>query len=165
MKKFIDCLIQLPNLRTLEVFSASHITPITKGLKRKSARFSSVRELVITNRTAKFVGSCPGVETVMAPDQLSLNGAEILNSYSTVLKKLKRVIGIAESCVSLGELTGILQSLLTEGSITKVVQGFPDLQEIGIKDSAGPLYNAGSVRPPVLEIPKISLLSLLLDRG
>jgi hypothetical protein len=108
MTKFINCLIQLPNLRTLEVFSASHISPITKGLKRKSAKFTSVRELAISNRTAKFVGSCPNVETVMAPDRLSLDGAAVLSSYGMVLKRLKRVVGIAENCVPLGELTGML---------------------------------------------------------
>ena len=148
MSKFIDCLIRLPNLRTLEVFSASHISPITRGLIRKSARFHTVRELVITNRTAKFIGNCPNVETVMAPDLLNLDGAAILISYKMVLKNLKRVIGIAEKCVSLGEPTGVLSSALTEGSTIKVVQEFPDLQEIGIKDSAEP-----PVRPPVLKIP------------
>jgi hypothetical protein len=113
MSKFIDCLVRLPNLRTLEVFSTSHLSPITKGLKRKSARFSSVRELAISNRTAKFIGCCPNVETVTAPDQLSLGGATVLSSYGKGLEKLKRVVGVAEDSVRLGKLEYALWLLFT----------------------------------------------------
>ena len=119
MTKFIDCLIQMPNLRTLEVFSASHISPITKGLKRKSARFPSIRALAISDRTAKFVGNCPNVETVTAPDRLGSDGAAILSSYGGVLKNLKRIVGVAEYCVPLGEFNDMLQFLFTEGTSKK----------------------------------------------
>lgn len=103
MSKFIDCLVRLPNLKTLEVFSTSHIGPITRGVRRKSARFPSIRELAISNRTAKLVGCCPNVETVTAPDQLSLDGATILSSHGKELGKLRRVVGVAEESVQQGE--------------------------------------------------------------
>jgi hypothetical protein len=108
MSKFIDCLIQLPNLRTLEVFSTSHVSPITRGVKRKSARFPSIRELGISNRTAKFVRCCPNLETVTAPDRLNLEGAAVLSSHGRELNSLKRVVGIAEECVQSGELKDAL---------------------------------------------------------
>lgn len=119
MSKFIDCLVRLPNLRTLEIFSTSHLSPITRGLKRKSARFPSVRELAISNRTAKFIGSCPNVETVIAPDLLTLEGATILSSHGKGLEKLKRVIGVAEESVRLGKLKDISWFPFTEGASRK----------------------------------------------
>ena len=88
MTVFVDCLVQLPNLRTLEIFSTSHIGPITRGLKRKCARFPSIRELGISNMSAKFVGSCPNVESVTAAGGLCYDGATLLSSYGKELKKL-----------------------------------------------------------------------------
>jgi hypothetical protein len=114
MTKFIDCLVRLPNLRTLEVFSATHVGPITKGLKRKCARFPGIRELGISNATVKFVGSCPNVESIIVTDTLTWDGAPVLNLYGRTLGKLKRVMGIHESFVhhgELGDLVGDIGSL------------------------------------------------------
>jgi len=112
MTVFIDCLIRLPNLRTLEIFSTSHIGPITKGLKRKSARFPSIRELEVSNALAKFVGCCPNVESVSYADGLSWDGATLLCSYGKELKKLKRVLGVSEGCTWLGELKDTFWSVV-----------------------------------------------------
>ena len=108
MAKFVDCLVRLPNLRILEVFSATHTGPITKGLKRKCARFPSIRELGISNTTVKFVGSCPNVESIIIKDGLSWNGAPVLSSYGKELGKLRRIIGITDYYVRHGELRDIL---------------------------------------------------------
>lgn len=104
MTKFIDCLVRLPNLRTLEIFSTTHLGPITRGLKRKCAQFPSIRELGISNSTVKFVGSCPNVESIIVTDGLSWDGAPILSSYGKGLGKLRRVVGINECYVRQGEL-------------------------------------------------------------
>ena len=104
MTKFVNCLVQLPNLRTLEILSSTHIGPITRALKRKCARFPNIRELGISNNSAKFVGSCPNVEAVTATGGLSLVGAKILSSYGKGLERLKRVVGVEEGCVQLGRL-------------------------------------------------------------
>ncbi|KAF9782927.1 hypothetical protein BJ322DRAFT_182548 [Thelephora terrestris] len=133
MSKFIDCLVRLPNLRTLEVFSTSHLSPIPRGLKRKSAKFPSVRELAIGDRTAKFIGSCPNVETVTAPIQLSLGGANVLSSYGKELEKLKRVVGVSEDGVRV------------------VAQGCPDLQEIGIRASSGIVYRTSEASAKIVK--------------
>jgi len=119
MTKFVDCLVRLPNLKTLEIFGTTHLGPITKGLKRKCARFPGISELGISNATVKFVGSCPNVETIIATDGLSWDGAPILSSYGKTLEKLRRVVGINECYVR------------------QVVQGCPDLQEICIKSTIG----------------------------
>ena len=110
MKKFVDCLVRLPNLRTLELFDASHIGPITRGLKRKCARFSSVRELWINDKTVKFVRSCPNVESIITQDGLSWESTEVLGSYRKELGRLKRVIGVVGCCVRQGKLGDILLS-------------------------------------------------------
>jgi len=117
MRKFVDCLGQLHNLRTLEVFSTTQVEPITRELERGSSRFPSVRELVVCDSTAGFIRSCPNVETVTAPGRPYLeNGATILGSCGKELKKLKRVVGVVWNCVW-------------------AVLGCPNLQEIGVKDT------------------------------
>ena len=100
MTKFVDCLVQLPNLRTLDVFSTNNVKCIAKVLKRKSARFPGIRELGISDSTVIFVGNCPNVGTITALRQLSFGGAKNLGSYGG---ELKRVVGIYEDCVQLGE--------------------------------------------------------------
>ena len=91
--KFVNCLVQLPNLRTLEIFSIGQVGPATEALARNSPRFLSVRELVVNNGTACFIMSCPNVEIVMTPYRLSY-GAMTLGLRGGELKRLKRVVGI-----------------------------------------------------------------------
>ena len=108
MAKFVDCLIQLPNLKTLEVFRTDDVESVTRGLERESARFPNIRELGISDRTAKFLENCPNVENIKALYKLSLESAMILGSHGNKLKKLKRVVGIAGNCVRLGGLKEML---------------------------------------------------------
>lgn len=103
MTKFVDCLVQLPNLKTLEVFATNDVESLAKGLKRESARFTGIHELGISDSTATFVGNCPNVETITVLHRLLSDGTKILSSHIGELKKLKRVIGIPEGYVRLGE--------------------------------------------------------------
>lgn len=121
MTKFVDCLVRLPNLRTLEVFTASHIGPITRGLKRKCAQFTSVRELWISDKTVKFIGSCPNVESIIAPYGLSWDSNQVLCSYTGQgLGKLKRLVGVNKCHVGQGELRRIRRHQFIDGMLRKL---------------------------------------------
>ena len=136
MTKFVDCLARLPNLRTLDIFSASHIGPITRGLRRKCARFPGIRELWIDRTLIKFIGSCPNVESITTTDGLCWKSAEVLGSHGKGLKKLKRVAWIYGENLLRGkhrETRSCWRRLFTTGAVTEVVQGCPDLQEVCIR--------------------------------
>jgi len=120
MAKFVDCLVQLPNLRALEVFSTSRIRPITAGLKQKRARLPSVRQLGVSVATAEFVGSCPDVESVVVLDGLSWYNIEILSSFSGELGRLKRFIGVESGIVPQGELRAFRKHQLIDGASRKL---------------------------------------------
>ena len=64
MKKFVDTLIRLPNLRTLDLLSVSHRSPVTVALKRKCAKFPNIRELTVSRKYPDFVKSCPNLESL-----------------------------------------------------------------------------------------------------
>ena len=135
--KFLNCLAQLPNLRTMEAFGTGGATSVIRGFERNPVQFPGVCELVIGDDTAEFIGRCPNVETIISPRPLSSIGATILNSEGRKLKKLKRVVGVAEDSVQLGELddTSELGVPAYRRHDMQVTQGCPDLQEIGISDS------------------------------
>jgi len=56
MSKFVDCLVQLPNLRTLEILNISSRVPVSKAHEWKHARFLSIRELRIAHACHHFIG-------------------------------------------------------------------------------------------------------------
>ena len=64
MRRFIDTLTRLPNLRRLELLSVSHRGPITRALKRKSAKFPNIHEVLIDSKYPDFVISCPNLESI-----------------------------------------------------------------------------------------------------
>jgi len=64
MKKFVDTLLRLPNLRTLELLGISHRSPVAAGLKRKCATFPNIREMIISPKYPDFVMSCPNLESL-----------------------------------------------------------------------------------------------------
>jgi len=107
MTKFVDCLVQLPNLRTLDIFGTSSIDPMKQGLKRECARFLSIRELWIGDMLGTFVGSCPNVESVTAVGGLSWD-VGVLCLQAKELKRLKRVAGVHKLHVLRGELRDTL---------------------------------------------------------
>ena len=108
MAKFIGSLALLPNLKTLEVFSTDRNELFLGGLKQKSARFPSVRELGVSEATVKLVGNCPNVEGVIVRGVLFSGGAVLLGSHGKELRKLKRIAGVHEGAVGSGMLKDIL---------------------------------------------------------
>lgn len=122
MTKFVDCLVQLPNLRTLDIFRASDPDVITRRLQRECIQFPSIRELLIANALAEFVGSCPGVESIAATGYFSRDGAGILGSHVEILKNLKCLAGIRIGDVPQSEFrdTFWFEQVLNEGSLWKL---------------------------------------------
>jgi len=102
MTKFVDCLVRLPNLRALDILSATHIDLVTEGFWRNCARFPSIRELAIHNELVKFVGKFPNVESIKVIES-SHGCAEVVGLHGKGLKKLKRVAGIVEGEIWQGE--------------------------------------------------------------
>ena len=107
MAKFIGSLVLLPNLKILEVFSASRNELFLGGLKQRSARFPSVRELGVSEATVKLAGNCPNVEGIIVRGILFSEGAALLGSHGTELRKLKRIAGVHEGAVGPGMLKDI----------------------------------------------------------
>lgn len=102
---FIDCLVRLPNLRTLDILSCSHTNLVTRELN-ECVRLPSIRELGVGNSSVMFIGSCPNVESVesvIPTFGLSRDVAKILSSYGKGLEKLKRVAGVEEDSLQPGE--------------------------------------------------------------
>ena len=105
MTVFVDCLVRLPNLKTLEVFSVNRISLVTGGLKRERALFPSIRELWVGG-VSTLIRSCPNVESMRVmggffPDieMLCLHG-----------KNLRRVAGVYKQHVWRGELRHMFSS-------------------------------------------------------
>jgi len=110
MTNFVDCLVRLPNLRTLDIFSTSSIESVKQGLRRECARFPNIRELWIGDMLGTFVGSCLNVESVTTLGGLSCD-VRSLCLQARELKRLKRVAGIHK----LDLLQGELREFLVEG--------------------------------------------------
>lgn len=135
MTTFIDCLVLLPNLKSLEVFRTSPVYPFSGGLGRECVQFPSVRKLVVDNGTATLLGCCPNVESVVVADGLRLNGAAALISHGKELERLKHFVGVCVYSVGQGEPRDTLWS---EAHVywrhtMEVVQYCPNLQEICIE--------------------------------
>ena len=64
MKKFVDTLLRLPNLRRLDLLSVSHRTRVTAALKPKRAIFPNIREMVVEDTYPDFIKSCPNLESL-----------------------------------------------------------------------------------------------------
>ena len=91
MTKFVDCLVQLPNLKTLEILSVSSRAPVSKALKQKHARFLSICELRITHACHHFIRNCPNLENLTLTDGLDIHSLYTIHSHS---KGLKRIAGV-----------------------------------------------------------------------
>ena len=104
---FVDCLVQLPNLRTLEILSANYISLAVAALERECAQFPSIRELWIDGATGPLVGSFPNVERVTISG-LDPQYTGLLSLFGSGFERLRRVAGIPPRCVWRGELKLIL---------------------------------------------------------
>ena len=109
MKKFVECLVRLPNLKTLEILRVSSRAPISKALKRKNATFPGVRVLRITHASHHFIRNCPNLEDLTFTTGLDTHTFTTLRSHGS---GLKRIMGVDD--------------------ITTVGWGTPNLREIGI---------------------------------
>jgi len=103
MSIFVDCLVRLPNLITLDVFNTGEISHVARGLERTCARFPNIRELWVHSLSVVFVGSCPNVESVTTTGVYPPN-VELLCAHGKKLKRLKRVAGVPKEYVQQGEI-------------------------------------------------------------
>jgi len=97
---FVDCLAQLPNLRTLEIPIVNRVNTVKQELKRECAQFPSIRELWICDELVEFVGNCQNLESVTVVGA-SLRSAEILHFRG---KRLRHVAGVHKDHIQSGEL-------------------------------------------------------------
>jgi len=81
MSKFVDCLVQLPNLRTLETLNVSSRVPVSKALEWKHARFPSIRELRITHACHHFTRNCPGLENLTLTNGFGMHSPASIRSH------------------------------------------------------------------------------------
>jgi len=92
MTKFVDVLVRLPNLRTLELLSSTHRSPITRALKRKCANFPTIRELTLCTVSFVFMKTCPNLENVTFRHGFGQAATDPLSLYGAGLKRLKGVL-------------------------------------------------------------------------
>ena len=92
MKKFVDTLLQLPNLRRLELLRVSHTYSITAALEHKRARFPNIREMVVEHICPGFVRSCPNLESLTFRRDFNESALATLDLY--YYAGLKRVTGL-----------------------------------------------------------------------
>ena len=98
---FVDCLVRLPNLRTLDILITSrvNIVNLLQELKRECARFPSIRELWMSNELAGLIGNCPNAESITFVRTLRDTGIPHLRG-----KRLRRVARMCKAHVQHGEL-------------------------------------------------------------
>jgi hypothetical protein len=104
MKKFVDTLLLLPNLRRLELLNVSHRSPVTVALKRKRTIFPNIREMVVDEYYPDFIQSCPNLESLTTRHGFSYNTSRAIRLYGA---GLKRVTGVdfREDALMFGKFT------------------------------------------------------------
>ena len=155
MTIFVDCLVKLPNLRTLEVFSTNRTGLVTKGLSRVYARFPSIRELWVDGVSVQFARGCPNLESVtvtgLAPQNICL--------YGNVSKGLKRVAGVPPEYVWLGE------SRDTFRPEAPIHRGYHNGSRAGLAGPPGGLHRGYALEYPyTCKSPTSELLGLICLR-
>jgi hypothetical protein len=89
--KFVECLVRLSNLKTLEILGAGPRAPISKALKRKYATFPSIRELRITPACHHFIKNCPNLENLTFTRSLDTHAPATILSHG---ERLRRITGV-----------------------------------------------------------------------
>ena len=142
MTKFVDVLVRLPNLRTLNLLDISHRGPVTKGLKRKCAKFPNIREMTICPSYCGFIECCPNLESLTFKDDLMQYTQITISSHGAGLKRVGGVDFMPVLNVECGfsKLTFEPRQKLNV-SVVAVVRACPSLQEISLRGST-------YVRPP-----------------
>lgn len=95
MTKFVECIVRLPNLKTLEILNVGSRAPISKALRRKHAIFPSVRELRITPACHHFIKKCPNLESVTFVREMDTHAPSTLRTHG---KGLRRIAGVTLYC-------------------------------------------------------------------
>jgi len=88
MIKFVDVLVRLPSLRTLELLDVTHRTPVTRGLKLKCAKFPNIREMTVCSTYPDFIRSCPNLESLTFRRGLVEDSPKALRSYGAELRRV-----------------------------------------------------------------------------
>ena len=88
----MECLVQLPNLKTLEILGAGPRAPISKALESKSAVFPSILELRISPACHYFIKNCPNLENLIFTRSLDMYATSTLMSHG---EGLKRIAGLS----------------------------------------------------------------------
>ena len=91
MTKFVDCLVRLSNLKTLEILGAGPRAPISKALKRKYATFPSIRELRITPACHHFIKNCPNLDSLIFTRSLDTHAPATILSHG---ERLRSITGV-----------------------------------------------------------------------
>jgi len=135
MKKFIDTLVRLPNLRTLELLSVSHRSPVTAGLRRKCAKFPSIREMTVCSMYPDFIRSCPNLESLTFRRGFVEHSCAAVSSYGAGLKRvggvdIVRSLNVECEFRRVPTWSGAITRLIT--CVIAVVRGCPNLQEIAL---------------------------------
>ena len=106
VKLFVDCLVRLPNLRSLEVFCpAWHAGSLTKELELECAQLPSIRDLGVS-RVSIPVRGCPNVESITVSRGF-FTDIEMLCTYG---RRLRRVAGISRQHLWRGEFRDTFSS-------------------------------------------------------
>ena len=113
MIKFVECIAQLPNLKTLEIVRADYPGPISPALRQKHAIFPSIRELRITPKCYQFIRNCPNLETLTFTRPMTIPSSTVLLSYG---KGLNRVAGLNVSDRTRAGLEGVFLKKLSHQS-------------------------------------------------
>jgi hypothetical protein len=108
--KLVDCLVRLPNLKTLEILSAGSRAPISKALKRKYAVFPSIRELRITPACHHFVRKCPNLDSLIFTSTMDTHAPSTIRSHGGGLKRLAGVTVYDRNVLHCGSLKHVVLS-------------------------------------------------------
>jgi len=96
---FVDCLVRLPNLKTLEILGMNSVVPISNTLERKCARFPSIRELRIIRACHDFIRHCPNLENLTFTDGFDTQSPATVRSHGGGLKRVGGALMYAGYCV------------------------------------------------------------------
>ena len=113
MTVFVDTLIQLPNLKRLELLSVSHRTRPATVLRRKYATFPNIREILIEPNYPDFIKNCPNLEslTFLQSDP----GVYTSRMIESCGSRLKRVTGVTSDSSYVLSCESAIDLLVTLG--------------------------------------------------
>ena len=92
VEKFVDVLVRLPNLKTLELLGVTIIDPVMRELDRKCAVFPSICEITICDMYPNFINSCPNLESpTFRHDIGKITTDIILREHGAELKRIRGI--------------------------------------------------------------------------